>query len=199
MVDASPGVAAPDKRDEFDFLIAEFNSMRQELASRWTMLYALGTLSWAVVAGSLAVIYAAPGGPFYPLALFVVPVVLILGLIFGGEVAWMAALHRSCANIESAVQARLPIADRDRFGTLLWHTKFGTEFRSFPGALATGLGASLLFFLSIAVLVFYPFGSALSEVGWSGLEIIFAQIAVVLSAVLILGGSWIHSQRVQSL
>lgn len=188
----------PLRSPELDFLIAEFNSMRQELVGRWTMLYTLGALSWVVVAGSFAAIYTAPRGPFYDLSLVGVPALLLLGSIFGGEVAWMAALHRSCSNIEKEMLARMEDIDPARLRTLLWHTQYGQFLFAFPGASILVVSSSTLFLVSVFAFVLYPFPSALCSVGWSQANVEFAQGASLIAAITIVIATWLYARHVQS-
>jgi hypothetical protein len=159
-------------REDRDFLLAVYSSLRQELGSRWTMLYALGTLTWGIVAGTLAAIYLSPVKPFYDLALFVLPVILILGVIFSGEMVWMSSMHATCRRIEAYFGAEWTTESK---AALLWHGN-RVFFSQFPGAVWMAVGAASLFVSSVTALL-YPLYSALTEPG--GLPASVADVIVI--------------------
>jgi hypothetical protein len=129
---------APDDTDKrklaVDFLVAEYGSLRSELATRHTMLYQMGVLTWAVVSGSIAAIWIVSSGQLDWLALFIIPVLTILSIVFAGETLWMAALHSAARGIEERFHEELGSTIGALGDGLYWHHRFGSRIKHFPGA-----------------------------------------------------------------
>ncbi len=184
-----------------ELLSTEYQSLRDELSSRWTMLYALGTLAWVVVAGGLAAIYATPGGPHNELALFLLPVLIFIALLFGGEIVWMSGLHRTCQLIEHRLKCALPEDDQKRVEGLLWHHRYGRYVKDFPGSttMLFGVGALLALSvtaLSVPVLAYFGVTPPRADTWGTGLGWAFV-IVFALGATVAMVGTFLLARRVQ--